>query len=233
MSELPAEESFFDFKCPYCGELNSFPAASAHTLQECASCGESLVVPNSGAGTGGKLPLPMSTPRLVLRRFRPDDSVKLAEMVAQDETCTLPVTEANADQFIEQQRVARFTRSESGIYLAVELAEGRELAGFVLMYYSDRNHDNAGFSLTIIPPRRRQGLGFEVTRAALDFAFNGLCARRVSVSCPSKDAAARRIAEKAGMRQEGEFIKSWFDGKEWANVSWYAVLKEERSPASS
>ena len=80
MSEMPDDESFFDFKCPYCGDVNSFPAASAHTLQECASCGDSMVVPDSGAEMGGKLPLPVATPRLLLRRFRLDDSVKLLEM---------------------------------------------------------------------------------------------------------------------------------------------------------
>jgi RimJ/RimL family protein N-acetyltransferase len=227
---MPADESFFDFKCPYCGDLNSFPAASAHTLQECASCGDSIVVPEAGAQMGGKLPLPLSAPRLLLRRFRLDDSAQLLEIVAQDESCPLPVTEANVEQFIEEQSAARFTRSEPGVYLAVELVEGQELAGFVLIYYTDVNHHSAGFTLTIAPPRRRQGLGLEAARAALDFAFNGLCARRAAVSCPSKDAAARGMLEKTGMRQEGEFVKSWYDGKEWANVTWYALLKEERSP---
>jgi RimJ/RimL family protein N-acetyltransferase/predicted RNA-binding Zn-ribbon protein involved in translation (DUF1610 family) len=229
---MPAEESFFDFNCPYCGDLNSFPGASAHTLQECASCGESIIVPEAGAELGGKLPLPFGTPRLLLRRFHPDDSAKLLKMVEQDESCTLPVTEANVEQFIEQQREARFTRGESGIYLAVELAEGHELAGFVLIYYTDGTHSGAGFNLTITPPHRRQGLGLEAARAALDFAFDGLCVRRVAVSCPSKDAAARGLLEKAPMRQEGEFVKSWFDGNEWANVTWYALLKEERSTSS-
>jgi len=53
-------------------------------------------------------------------------------------------------------------------------------------------------------------------------------ARRLAVSCSSQNAAARRILEKAGLRQEGEFVKSWFDGREWVNVLWYALLKEER-----
>ena len=228
MSEIPADESFFDFKCPYCGELNSFPAASVHTLQECASCSESLIVPEAGAGTGGKLPWPISAPRLVVRRFRPDDSVPLLQLVAQEDSSPLPVNETNVDQWIEGQRAARFTRSEYGVYLAVELLEGQELAGYVLLYYADGTHHNAGFNLTITPSRRRQGLGLETTRALMDFIFDGLCARRIAVSCPAPNAAARRMLEKAGMRQEGEFIKSFFDGHDWVNLAWYALLKEER-----
>jgi RimJ/RimL family protein N-acetyltransferase len=190
---------------------------------------EPLIVPASGAQSGGKLPLPMSTPRLLLRRFHPDDSVKLLEMVAQDESCTLPIDETHVDQWIEQQRGASFTRSDSGIYLAVELVESQELTGYVLLYYSDGTHSTAGFTLTITPPRRRQGLGLEAARAVIDFVFDGLCARRLAVSCGSPNTAACGLLAKAGLRQEGEFVKSWFDGDAWVNVSWYALLQEERA----
>jgi [ribosomal protein S5]-alanine N-acetyltransferase len=228
LSEILPEDSFFDFKCPYCGLVNSFPATSAHTLQECASCTESLIVPEAGVPTGGKLPLPIITPRLHLRRFQLDDTGPLLEMVARDESCELPVNETNVEQFIEGQRAASFARSQSGVYLAVELAEGRELSGYVLPYFTDGNRNCAGFNLTITPPRRRQGLGLEATRAVIDFAFDGLCARRFAASCPSPNAAACRMLEKAGLRREGESVKSWFDGHEWVNVVWYAMLKEER-----
>jgi [ribosomal protein S5]-alanine N-acetyltransferase len=233
LSEPLPDEAFFDFKCPHCGEVNSFPAASFHTLQECASCAEPIIVPKAGAETGGKLPLPISTARLLLRGFHPEDADPLMKMVAQDESCALPITETDVDQWIESQRAARFTRSENGVYLAIELADSRELAGFVLPYYSDGFHHNAGFTLTITLPRRRQGLGLEATRTVMDFIFDGLCARRVAVSSPSQNAAARRMLEKAGLRQEGEFVKSWFDGHEWVNMAWYAMLNEERAARAS
>jgi RimJ/RimL family protein N-acetyltransferase len=228
LSEIFAEDSFFDFKCPYCGEVNSFPATSAHTLQECASCAETIIVPEVGAETGGPLPLPISTPRLIVRRFHLEDAGPLLQLVALDESRSLPITETDVDQWIETQRAARFTRSESGVYLAIGFAESRDLAGFVLPFYTDGFHHNAGFTLTIAPARRRQGLGLEGARAVMDFLFDGLCARRIAVSSPSRNAAARGMLEKAGMRQEGEFVKSWHDGHEWFNVLWYAMLKEER-----
>jgi RimJ/RimL family protein N-acetyltransferase len=228
LSETFAEDSFFDFKCPYCGGVNSFPAASAHTLQECAACLESLIVPDSGTPIGGALPLPISTSRLVLRSFHPDDAAPLLKLAAEDETFSLPLTETDVDHWIESQRAARFTRSEGGIYLAVELSDSKELVGYILPHYTDRSHYTGGFTLTMTPSRQRQGLGLEATRAIIDFLFDGLCVRRVSVSCPSQNAAGCRMLDKAGMRREGEFIKSWNDGHEWVNLSWYAMLKEER-----
>jgi RimJ/RimL family protein N-acetyltransferase len=63
----------------------------------------------------------------------------------------------------------------------------------------------------------------------MDFAFDGLCARRLAVSSATTNTAASGMLAKAGLRKEGEFVKSWFDGKDWVNVSWYALLKEERA----
>jgi RimJ/RimL family protein N-acetyltransferase len=233
LSKILPEDSFFDFKCPYCGEVNSFPASSAHTLQECASCTETIIVPEGNAEMGGRLPLPINTLRLLVRRFRPDDALPLLKMIEQDESSTLPVDETNVDQWIESQRTARFKRSESGVYLAIELSEGKELAGLVCPYIDDLSNNNAGFTLGIAPQRRRQGLGLEATRAVIDFLFDGLCSRRVAASCLSQNAAARRMLEKAGMRQEGEFVKSWHDGHEWVNLLWYAMMKEERTSRAS
>lgn len=229
MSDLDSDDSFRDFKCPYCGEVNSFPTTSVATLQECASCVESLIVPEPGAQTGGKLPLPMTTPRLLLRHFLPDDSVQLLELDAQDQSSTLPINETNVDQWIEQQRAARFTRGESGATLALELVGAKQLAGYVWVHFSDPAHQTAGFVLTITPSLRRQGLGLEAARAVLDFAFDGLCARRVSVSCPSANSAASGLLKKSGLRQEGELLKAWLDGDAWVNLSLYALLKEERA----
>jgi len=143
------------------------------------------------------------------------------------------ITETNVDEWIEQQRAALFTRGEAGVYLAIEVLEGHDLAGFVQLAYHDRDRTCAGFTLAIHPPRRRQGLGLEAARAVIDFAFDSLCARRISVHCASQEDAACRMLEKAGLRKEGEFVKSRFDGKEWITISYYALLKEERSPASS
>lgn len=228
MSEEPIDESFFDFTCPYCGGLNSFPTSASHTLQECALCVESIIVPDVGAETGGKLPMPILAPRLLLRRFSPEDSAHLLKLLAEDDTFDLPITETDADQWIEVQRVARFTQTESGLFLAVELAERQEFAGYVSVHYESRERQCGRYYIWIAAARRRQGFGLECARAAMDFCFDGLCVRRIAVSCVSRDEAACRMVEKTGMRKEGESVKSWRDGADWVNLSSYAMLKEER-----
>jgi hypothetical protein len=51
-------EDFLDFKCPYCGTLNSFPASAANLVRECMNCLEPFLVPETDGGTALKFPLP-------------------------------------------------------------------------------------------------------------------------------------------------------------------------------
>ena len=67
------EENFLDFKCPYCGEPVSFTENAIASAQECPNCMESLIVPEAGSETGEKLPIPITTPRLILRLFAMND----------------------------------------------------------------------------------------------------------------------------------------------------------------
>lgn len=67
---MNAEENFVDFKCPYCREVVTFVMGGIGHLQECPNCGESLVVPTEEQEFANPIPVPIGTPRLVLRRPR-------------------------------------------------------------------------------------------------------------------------------------------------------------------
>src|ERR1051325_1798311 len=79
------EENFLDCQCPHCGETNSFPQACAGRLQACVNCLNSLIVPDDGSAAGRKIPLPIATPRLVLRRLEPDDWKDLVDLWFDDD----------------------------------------------------------------------------------------------------------------------------------------------------
>src|SRR5579872_430717 len=68
-----AGDQFIDFKCPHCGQSAVFERTRAGTVQECPFCAQSLVVPWESSEFGQKVPLPIKTPRLVLRRLQPGD----------------------------------------------------------------------------------------------------------------------------------------------------------------
>jgi RimJ/RimL family protein N-acetyltransferase len=61
----------------------------------------------------------------------------------------------------------------------------------------------------------------------LDFCFNGIKLHRVTAACDSRNVAACRLLERAGMRREGEFLKDHFADGAWFNTVSYAVLSED------
>ena len=79
------EENFIDFKCPCCHEPVSFPKETAGFVQGCPSCNESLIVPDDGSEVGRPIPLPIATPRLVLRRLAAGDWKDLLELMSDEE----------------------------------------------------------------------------------------------------------------------------------------------------
>src|SRR2546421_9312096 len=75
------ERDFIDFRCPHCGETGSFPQADIGFVRACPNCMEDLIVPEIGGEVGRVLPLPITTSRLVLRRFTPNDWKGLLELM--------------------------------------------------------------------------------------------------------------------------------------------------------
>jgi RimJ/RimL family protein N-acetyltransferase len=218
------EESFVDFKCPYCGEPVSFPHAEAGLLRECPSCMEGLLVPADGSETGGKIPVPITAPRLVLRRFQPGDWKGLLELMP----------EAGEDyvlNWLENDRQVRLTTPEHTFYLGVELREGGKLSGYLSLRFTEAERRQALVDARWNPSLERADLTLEAMDALLGFCFEGLKLHRVTATCDTEDAASRRLYEELGMRREAEFIKDKFVEGRWASSVWYAALEEDYGPA--
>lgn len=82
---MTLEESFIDFKCPYCAAAVSFPAEAAGKIEECPECAEILIVPQGNSEHAHKIPIPITTPRLILRRLDRGDWKDLLEFMSDEE----------------------------------------------------------------------------------------------------------------------------------------------------
>ena len=120
-----AEQPFVDFKCPYCGTTLSFPQESSPLAQECLNCLEVVIVPQAGQSVGGKLPIPITTPRLVLRRFRPEDWKDLMEFLVEGELPRFRPTEAPMEEqvsrWLQEDSRTRLTQPYQSLCLGVVL----------------------------------------------------------------------------------------------------------------
>jgi RimJ/RimL family protein N-acetyltransferase len=228
------EESFIDFKCPYCGETISFPRENAGYPQACPGCTESVIVPEDGSPEGQKVPLPITTQRLVLRRFAPADWQDLLECLSDEETFRhiegRPLEEDDVLRWLERESQVKLTTPDQTFYLGIQSQESDKLIGYVSLAFSEPLQ--AALQVVLNHAFQRKGFALEAVGAVLGFCFEGIRLHRVTALCHGQNGPACKLCENAGLRREGEFVKSrLFDGA-WINTVSYAVLEEEYRRAS-
>ncbi len=225
------EDSFGDFKCPYCGGSISFPERDIGTARDCPMCMQSVIVPEKGIEIAGKLPLPIRTPRLLLRRLKPDDWKDLLEFMS-DETLFQyidwsPLDEEGVLGWLEADRSARLTDDRRTLSVAIELAANSKVIGCATISYRDDIHLQISFTVLVSRNFQRKGYGTETACGLMDFGFRGLNLHRVTAQCDNRDVAGCRMAEKAGLRREGEFLKDRAINGEWVSTIYFGLLAEE------
>jgi len=231
------EESFVDFKCPYCGEPVSFPQENAGFVQACPDCFESLIVPEDGSEVGRPIPLPITTPRLQLRRLAASDWRDLLELLSDEEFFRyqdgVPLDEDGILHWLESDAHVRLTTHDQPFHLGIQLQDGDKLIGYLSLNFTDPQRLQVTFNIGLNRSFQRKGFALEAVKAMLGFCFDGLNLHRVAGWCDSRNVAACRLLEKAGLRREGEFVKNRRMHGDWTNSIWYAVLDEEHRPADA
>ena len=219
------DESFVDFKCPFCGEQVSFPGDCAGLVRECLNCLEILIVPKAGGELGHRLPIPITTATLRLRRFDSDDLPSLLELWSG--------SEEEAVQWLERDRKCRLTTLNETLSLGVELRECRRIIGSLGLRFTDAEFREAMVSDSWIEKEYDAELATRAIRALLGCCFRELGLHRVITSCTSSNVTACHLYEQAGLRREGEFVKNSFMNGEWLNTTWFAMLDEEYREAEA
>jgi ribosomal-protein-alanine N-acetyltransferase len=212
-------EDFVDFKCPYCGALNSFPNSAAGLARECVNCLDILLVPTVDGDAARKLPLPIESSRIRLRKFEPGDWKDLLEFQFEDED--------EATGWIHTISIPRSTETRPSFYLAVEARDAHKVVGTLGFNFLDPSFNRAEISLNSNTAAAWPGLELEAFDAALDFCFQELNLHRVITQCRAEDSERRRLLNELGMRQEAEFVKHTHVAGEWISVVWFAMLEEE------
>lgn len=233
--DTTSEEQFIDFKCPCCGEQVSFPKACAGLARECFNCNEPVIVPDSG-GEGRRIPLPIATARLTLRKFRGADWKDLLQLFSDDEFFAAAPFKLEGEEriarWLEADAVVKLTTPGVPFILAVQAQEGAKVIGCLSLAFSDAERLQAILYIVLHRDFQRRGFGAEAAMGALGFCFKGISLHRVQCYCDSTNAAACRLFEKAGMRREGEFMQDHKVGDQWANTAAYAILREEFDTAA-
>ena len=175
--------------------------------------------------------LPLSTPRLILREFREDDSGAVHAYGADPEVARFMVwgpntqgeTRAFMDRVLEEQ--TRWPRQS--VNTAVEIAESGRLIGSAELRVKDPENLTGEFGYTLAREAWGQGYGPEAASALIRQGFEDLGLHRIVATCDVRNRKSWRVMEKLGMRREALFKKDVRVKRRWRDTYLYAILAAE------
>src|SRR5687767_15050635 len=157
---METEPRFLDFQCPYCGEKVSFPEDTEMRLRECPNCLASMVISDEPSPTAEKVPLPIVTPRLILRRLERGDWKDLLEAFGDEQLFDYvqarATTQEQVVEWIEKDSYTRLTVPNTWFCLALQHREKEKVIGD-LQWFLAEDHSQAAFEVYVRRDFQRQG----------------------------------------------------------------------------
>jgi aminoglycoside 6'-N-acetyltransferase len=174
----------------------------------------------------------ITTDRLVLRRFRPDDAPTLAayrsdEDIARYQSWEAPVTLEQARRSVEAMAAGDPDEPGWFQYAVERTADGVLIGDVGANLHPNRMQAEIGF--TVAAAYQGRGYASEAVRAVLDRLFTVQGVQRVSAECDARNTASARLLERVGFRREGlrpQF--TWIKG-EWTDDLLYGLLARDRN----
>ncbi len=225
------EENYITFACPKCGNSVEYLEDYAGTAQPCPYCGEDIIVANAGETEGQSLPLPLSTPRLILRRLTLEDLADILEILTDPEMYQYEergtLDEAEGKRWLETAVKQKLSDAEGRLSLGIAEQTSGKLLGILGLRYRDQDRRQADLEIQINHTYQKKGFGSEAMVAILIFCLRDIGLHRVTATCDCNNIASVRLLTKVGMRKEAEYRKDRFVGGEWVNSYRFAMLEEE------
>ncbi len=152
------------------------------------------------------MPVPITTPRLVLRAFTPADVSEIHAHLYSDATAmrfiggphTLARTRQGIETYIAQQERAGYS------FWAVQERETGSIVGEAGLYPFNAVGPDVELGYAFGTPWWGRGYATEAARAMLAEAFGPLGLERVLAVVKHENASSRNVLVKLGFREEGE-----------------------------
>jgi RimJ/RimL family protein N-acetyltransferase len=154
-------------------------------------------------------PMPIITPRLLLRAAAPGDGAalndakreSLNELVKWMPWAKTPST-IDDDEAVARENAAKFILREDLMMLIFERDTGRLVGGTGLHRFDwDKRHFEIGY--WVRTSAHGKGYATEATNALLRYAFNALSAKRVEITHADGNDASAAVIRKLGFVKEG------------------------------
>jgi RimJ/RimL family protein N-acetyltransferase len=147
------------------------------------------------------VPIPIETPRLLLRAWRDSDREPFARMNADPQVMEFfpaCLTREQSDGLVD--RIEANMRRDGYSFFAAELRQTGEFIGFIGLSVPPFDFiPSPEIGWRLAAPYWNQGLATEGARAALRFAFDELGYREIIAYTAVANIRSRRVMEKLGM----------------------------------
>ncbi len=173
----------------------------------------------------------LSTARLAVRRFRPEDAVDLYEYLSDPRVYRFEPGEP-LDRDEAGRRAVEMAASPS--FRAVELrSTGKMIGQIYLGQIEPAEHLTSELGYILSPPYQRQGYGSEAAAALVRAALSTGGMHRVVAHCNPENVASWKLLERIGFRREGLLRQNVFFRRDasgeplWTDTFVYALLAAE------
>ena len=174
--------------------------------------------------------LHIETDRLILRDFVPGDFEALYATTQDPEYrrfySEAEMTPAFWRDLLERIVVGAGASPRTAYQLAVCLPDG-ELIGTCGVRLESAVDRQASFGCAIARAHWGRGYALEASRRIIDHGFAALSIHRLYAEVIAENRRARALAERLGLRLEGELRHSRYFRGRWWDTALYAILEEE------
>lgn len=175
----------------------------------------------------------MSGDSLRLRPYRPDDAMTIVGWLMDERALRMWSADRYGAYPITAEDVNRqyADRLSTDGFFAMTACDEAGVRGHLTMRYTDAEKRTLRFGFVIVDPAfRGRGLGREMLRLALIFAFEVMQAQQVTLGVFEQNAAARRCYRAAGFREVNLDIPEIYRvlGEDWSCVEMVLSRQEWR-----
>jgi len=170
----------------------------------------------------------METERLLIRRFKPDDSKDLFEYLSQETVVKYEPYYVFTEEACKQEAIRR---SEDDSFWAVCLKSNGKLIGN--LYLSKRDFDTWELGYVFNAIYQGKGYATESARKLIDTVIKKNNARRIIAMCNPLNEPSWRLLGRLGFRREGHLIQNIYFKKDkagypiWSDTYEYGILASE------
>ncbi len=173
--------------------------------------------------------LPITTERLILRRFTRDDVPGFLALLAHPSVASaapeIEATEAGVTRYIDLQNAHEPFAEDKCSDLVMEHKSSGKIIGLVTLVRRAHNKAAIGWALSI--EHRGQGFATEAARALMAYGFTALGLHRIQATTDSDNSASRKVMERLGMKPEGRLREAECHDGQWVDVLTYGLLAQE------